>query len=154
MTSKGRFKVRERQRQVGLEPCHVWRKMWLRAAWHEFFMLLSVRLTDFTVGGTQLYCGTMQDVAMEMIRNQAAAQLGPVRPSHQLSLAFPPFPVRHRMYACPEDSMSFFSGSHMDPRSCWMRGSGRDLTRGASRLQTFFHLPDRGPPCSTMHFRS
>ena len=42
-----------------------------------------------------LYRATRQDVAQEMEGNEATVKQGQLRPSNQLLLSFPPFPVRH-----------------------------------------------------------
>ena len=42
-----------------------------------------------------VYRDRRQDVAVEMERNLAAPKQSQVRPSSQLLLNFPPFPVRH-----------------------------------------------------------
>ena len=44
---------------------------------------------------SSLYRDRRQDVALEMERNYAAPKQSQVRPSNQLLLSFPPFPVRH-----------------------------------------------------------
>ena len=41
------------------------------------------------------YCAGVQDAPLEMERNKAAARQSKVKPSTQLLLIFPPFPVGH-----------------------------------------------------------
>ena len=79
---------------VACQPA-AWR-WYLKVGVHTREVILApCEVTDFLDSFFTQYRDCRQDVALEMERNWAAAKQSQVRPSNQLLLSFPPFPVRH-----------------------------------------------------------
>ena len=96
-----------------------------------------------------MYRDRRQDIALEMERNYGAAKQSQVRPSNQLLLSFPPFPVRHPgadhgiLQGCTK---KLFLGSEKCPRSFQLFMTDRKAVCWQAAFSEFAIIPP--PPFS------